>query len=110
MAVLGFPAGTDWHQPFTFDDEDGTAINLTGVTGMHFVIYQDGTAAFNLTVGSGITVTSAAAGQILVSLTHVQAQEMAGNYLFECYATLASGDLVILERGELHISESYVGT
>lgn len=110
MSQLGIQAGTDWHQPFAFVDAAGAVVNLTGATGLTFVVYSPpSTVLLTLTVGSGIVVDSATAGEITVSLTNAQTQSKDGEYRFEIYATLASGDREILDSGVVLFRESYIG-
>lgn len=110
MAILGLRAGVDWHQPIHLTDASGAVINLTGATGIHCIIYQGkDTIVFDLEVGVGLVVVTAATGHIRLDLTPDDTRGLEGDYLFEVYGTLASGDLNILSKGELHIYGTYVG-
>ncbi len=110
MAVLGFPEGTDFHQPLRFFDDAGASINLTGATSLQCLIVQPPkTILFTLTVGAGITVTNPTLGEVRITLTAADTQGLAGQYKFEASAILASGDTVLLGRGDLHIDATFVG-
>lgn len=109
MSVLGFPAGTDWHQSIQIVDEDGASVNLTGAT-LHFVIWRrPNVLYYDLTISDGITVTDAVNGEIEVTLTHDQTIGFAGEYLYELSLLLANADQEIGASGDLIVNESYVG-
>lgn len=110
MATFGLAAGTDWHQPDHLTDEDGADVDLTGATNLQCVIFTPpATAVFTLTTLAGLTVVTANQGRIQYNLTAAQSTNMDGDYRYETTATLASGDVVVLAQGDLHIRQSFIG-
>lgn len=79
-------------------DKTKTAINLTGVTAITFIAQKTicGDEYISKTLGSGVTVTDAAAGQITVTLTDTDTSDdnlPAGDYYFELQITDSSGNI-----------------
>ncbi len=110
MAVLGLPEGTTWHQPLQFLDDNGTPINLTGVSDLVlFIVLPPKTVVLLLTPGSGITIVNAVTGRVRIDLTAAQTENRAGDYEWEASGLTAGGDEVLLGRGDLHIDPTFVG-
>lgn len=57
----------------TITDQDDVAVNLTGAS-IEFRLTARGTVAASLTIGSGIQVTNAAAGQVIATLATANLQ------------------------------------
>ena len=66
-----FVKGDDFVIPLTIKDQAGNAVNLTGVTGFVWSIYAPGQSAtplFSKSLGSGVAITSAASGQVEITV------------------------------------------
>lgn len=80
-------------------DKTAAAIDLTGVTALTFKVRVGtlGTTYITKTLGSGVTITNAAAGEITVALlspTDTGVENMpAGDYLFELQITDSAGNI-----------------
>lgn len=72
---------------FTAKEESGAALNLTGLT-LKWSLGRtsDGPALLTKTVGTGITVTDAAAGKFKVELDPADTQKFSGDYYHEAKA------------------------
>lgn len=77
MTPLNLEAATnaDWRQPFRAADAGGGALSLAGATIRMDVRDRDGNSALSLALGSGLSVTDAAAGEFELE---VDASVMAG--------------------------------
>lgn len=72
---------------FTAKEESGAALNLTGLT-LKWSLGRtsDGPPLLTKTIGSGITVTDAAAGKFKVELDQADTQKFSGAYYHEAKA------------------------
>lgn len=99
--MFGFPAGSAYHKPVVFLDEQGTAVDLTGATLLSVLVYpepREGQAAsLTLAVGTGLEVATGTNGE--ATLVFADDDLAAGEYTYTASGTLASGDVVVLGRG-----------
>ena len=91
----------------TVTDADGAAVNLTGAT-ISYVIFDDGSATITKTVGSGITVTDAAAGTFTITLAASDTASLAGAYYHECQVTDSSGNISTIFTGTVTMNEDMI--
>lgn len=111
-------SGDDLYQPFTITDGADTpaAIDLTGATITFSAsrlktaspITFSGTAAITKTVGDGITVTDAAAGEIQLTLDPADTADLKGAYYYEIEVTLGSGQVHTTTTGTLTINRDLI--
>lgn len=94
--------------PLTLLD-DGAALDLTGWTMSARLGYEGNKALVTKTVGSGITVTDAAAGELTVTFDAADLDRVARVYDFELRRT-GSGTERVLVTGKLSLSSSLFGT
>ena len=122
MATLGqkdtFFAGNPRFYDFTIADDDnpGSALNLTGMTA-RFALSRftssntySTTAILEKTTASGIVITSAAAGQLRVSLDPADTAALAGDYYFELEIVDASSNPVVVATGTITILKNVVNS
>jgi hypothetical protein len=88
---------------------DGSAKDLTGYTTTDLTFYFGAPASIlsTLTIGSGITIDTAASGEITVSLSSSQTDEEPGNYIIELWDLSGSNDELVL-YGTLTIQPSLI--
>jgi hypothetical protein len=92
QAIAVFTRGETWLMDVTLNDSSGAPLSLTGLTGaaIQFKLSNGLTAA----IGSGITVTNAALGQVQIAITPAMQTTVAitdGIYDYEIRITLANG-------------------
>lgn len=90
----------DWYLTVTYQDNTGTAINLTGYTASFTIV--SGNTGFTLTVGAGITITPLT-GVINLHATAIQTAIPSGQYKAELTITSGSGIVTSLLKGSIVI-------
>lgn len=98
-----------WVLDCTFTDEDGAALDLTGVIAIRWALAHqlDDDALLEATVGDGITVTEAEAGQATINIPVADHADIApGSYQHECRVTLSNGQVVGQFRGTFTVAAS----
>lgn len=107
--MFGFAEGTVFRQPLEFNDLQGNSIDLTSATSVQVVVYPEpregAVASATYAVGTGLTVTSAAAG--LATVVFDDDDLTAGEYTYEATAILSTGDQVFLGRGSFRVFSSH---
>ncbi len=79
---------------FNVVDSAGAAVNLSTATAIKYAIGNSaGTTVIAKTLGSGVTVTNAAAGQFKVNLTAADTASLEGTYRHEAVITFADGSV-----------------
>lgn len=99
--------GADWYVNFTYQDNTGTAINLTGYTAAMQLRSEpsDLTAALSLTSPSGGIVITGATGLVAVHATAAQTNTLvAGVYYYDLEITSAAGIVTRLVQGQIIVS------
>ena len=77
----------------TITDQSGAAEDLTGLTGSQITYYLGRAGAeqqVTLTIGAGITITDAPAGEIAIALTAAQTSLKPGRWRQEVWITKSS--------------------
>jgi hypothetical protein len=94
----------------TYVDEAGAALNLTGCTiRWWFAKNANGPALFQKSIGSGVTVVSAASGRFDVRMAPADTFSInPGDYYHECEITDASGEVATVFSGVVKISRDLV--
>ncbi len=105
MTTLNLEAATnaDWRQEFEAVDAAGDALALSGATIRMDVRDRAGAAALSLSVGSGLTVTDAAAGEFELEVDRdTMADVTPGLYRFDLLIEIG-GLALTAARGTLNI-------
>lgn len=105
--MFGFPSGSYYRKPVVFYDEQGTAIDLTGATGLAVTVYPEPregqSASLTMTVAnSKLSVASGTGGT--ATLIFDNDDLTAGEYTYVATGTLASGDIVTLGRAWFRVT------
>lgn len=98
--------GADWFISFTYENSNGTPINITNYTAALQVRSEPSspTAVLSLTTGSGITITGAS-GLVAVHATAAQTgQIVAGTYVYDLEITSPSNVVTRLVQGSVVVS------
>lgn len=110
MAVLYnvvIDQGADWFLDVTYDNPNGTPINLTGYTAALQIrsLPSDPTAVLSLTTGSGITIT-AVTGLVAIHATAAQTRAIdEGVYYYDLEITApGTGVVTRLIQGQADVS------
>lgn len=83
----------------TVTDGDGAAIDITGYGVAFLLARRRGDAPLvSLSVGSGVTITNAAAGEFTAALTQAQA-DIVGTVYYEAITTDGSGNVKTVASG-----------
>lgn len=92
---------------FTVKDTAAAAVDLSGVTAARWAIYRrHGTAALiNKSLGSGISVTDAAAGQVFVSVVSAETALLSPGLHEDELELTISGDIQTAAWGLIEIRE-----
>lgn len=93
--------GDDVSLVFNVKDKDDVAIDLTGVLALTFKakLTITGTAYISKSLGAGVEITDATAGEITVTLTNDDTSDSnlpADNYLYELQITGLAGNISTL--------------
>jgi len=107
MTTLNLEAATnaDWRQPFKAADAAGGDLSLTGATIRMDVRDRGGTSALSLALGSGLTVTDAAAGEFELEVDRDDMAGIApGLYGFDLLIEI-DGLALTAARGTVHIRD-----
>jgi hypothetical protein len=107
MTTLNLEAATnaDWRQQFKAVDANGADLNLAGAAIRMDVQNRAGTSALSLSLGSGITVTDAAAGEFEVEVDRdTMAGVAAGVYRFDLLIEIG-GLALTAARGTVHVRD-----
>ena len=99
--------GADWFLDVTYDNPNGTPVNLTGYTAALQLrsLPQDATAVLSLTTGSGITITGAS-GLVAIRATATQTRAIdEGVYYYDLEITApGTGVVTRLIQGQAVVS------
>lgn len=98
-----------WVLECTFTDEDGAAIDLTGAAAIRWALADqlDGFAMLEATLGDGITVTDADAGQATINIAVADHADIPpGSYIHDCQITLSNGEVIGQFRGTFTVAAS----
>lgn len=109
--IISFPEGTDRDQPLQATDIDDNIIDLTDATDLRLDVWpfpREGASAVAtlLTSNSGITVDDAALGEF--TATFLADTLNRGVYVFEVGVTLSTGAVLMIGRGDLYVTESFL--
>lgn len=100
--------GTYFSYTFSFEDEDGAALNITGWEFAASIKGQDGTEVIDASTADGhFTVSSAEGGEMLFALTAVQTAALTDTQMikFDLTRTDISPGPVWLLRAEFDIQD-----
>lgn len=87
--------GTDWSCVLTVVDSAGTAVNIAAATACEFYVLDapGGTRLLTKSLGSGITITNGAAGQMTVAIADTDTIVQTGVLWYEAYVTVGANRL-----------------
>lgn len=92
----------------TLRNADATAFDLTNCTRLEFVARQaigDSSTTISKTLGSGVSIVSAAGGTATVTLASSDTLSLSGAHVFDIHAVVSSVRYVVL-RGTLVINQA----
>jgi len=92
-----------WGESYQLKDSSGTGINITGASLKMTIARPDGTALHTLTVGSGITVTSASTGAFSAVLTKAQTGALSGPAIYDLIIEYSGGTVQRLMQGPVSV-------
>jgi len=98
--------GADWYLTITYENPNGTAINITNYTAALQIrsLPSDPTTVLSLSTGSGITITGAT-GTVAVHATAAQTRAIdEGNYYYDLEITAPTGVVTRLVQGQVVVS------
>lgn len=98
--------GADWYLTITYENPNGTAINITNYTAALQIrsLPSDPTTVLSLSTGSGITITGAT-GTVAVHATAGQTGAIdEGNYYYDLEITAPTGVVTRLVQGQVVVS------
>ena len=98
--------GADWFLNVTYEQPQGTPVNITGYTSALQLrsLPTDTTAVLSLATGSGITITGAT-GLVAVHATATQTRAIdEGVYYYDLEITSQSGIVTRLIQGQAYVS------
>jgi len=79
---LALVNNADWRQTVNVVDAAGTVVNLTAAS-IQLELRKAGTAALSLSVGNGLTVTDAAAGEFRIDVDEADMSPLKGLYNYD---------------------------
>lgn len=98
--------GADWYLTVTYENPNGTAINITNYTAALQIrsLPSDPTTVLSLSTGSGITITGAT-GTVEVRATAAQTGAIdEGTYYYDLEITAPTGVVTRLVQGQVVVS------
>ena len=98
--------GADWYLTVTYENPNGTPINITSYTAALQIrsLPSDPTTVLSLSTGSGITITGAT-GTVAVHATATQTRAIdEGTYYYDLEITAPSGVVTRLVQGQVVVS------
>ena len=98
--------GADWYLTVTYENPNGTPINITSYTAALQVrsLPSDPTTVLSLSTGSGITITGAT-GTVEVHATATQTRAIdEGTYYYDLEITAPTGVVTRLVQGQVVVS------
>lgn len=98
--------GADWYLTVTYENPNGTPINITSYTGALQIrsLPSDPVAVLSLSSGSGITITGNT-GTVAVHATAAQTRAIdEGNYYYDLEITAPTGVVTRLVQGQVVVS------
>jgi hypothetical protein len=98
--------GADWFLNVTYDNPDGTPVNLTGYTSALQLrsLPDDSVAVLSLTTGAGITITGLT-GTVAIHATATQTRAIdEGIYYYDLEITSNTGVVTRLIQGQADVS------
>jgi hypothetical protein len=98
--------GADWFLNVTYEQPQGTPVNITGYTSALQLrsLPTDTTAVLSLSTGSGITITGST-GLVAVHATAAQTRAIdEGVYYYDLEITSQSGIVTRLVQGQAYVS------
>ena len=98
--------GADWYLTVTYENPNGTAINITNYTAALQIrsLPSDPTTVLSLSTGSGITITGAT-GTVAVRATAAQTGAIdEGTYYYDLEITAPTGVVTRLVQGQVVVS------
>lgn len=83
----------------TATDGAGAIIDITGVSDIKWQLFTpiSGAAIISKTLGAGVTVTDAVAGEFSVSISPTDTDDLDGDYWHEVQITYSNGNIVTLK-------------
>ena len=83
----------------------GSAVSLSGVTSIKWGLWpvEGGAQTLSKTLGSGVAVTNASAGEFTVTLTEADTSTLIGVYYWEARVNF-SGSAAVVQTGTLNIA------
>ncbi len=112
VAYNSFPvvAGQDIDLNLTIQDSAGTTVDLTGAT-LRFVLTTPNNNGIVLDSdsspqGATYAITSAADGEVTVSITDENMDGLLGDYYYEVKVTDSAGDEGVTNRGIITVEEA----
>jgi hypothetical protein len=98
--------GADWYLTVTYENPNGTPINITSYTSALQIrsLPSDPTTVLSLSTGSGITITGAT-GTVEVHATATQTRAIdEGTYYYDLEITAPTGVVTRLVQGQVVVS------
>jgi hypothetical protein len=98
--------GADWYLTVTYENPNGTPINITSYTAALQIrsLPSDPTTVLSLSTGSGITITGAT-GTVAVHATATQTRAIdEGTYYYDLEITAPTGVVTRLVQGQVVVS------
>jgi LEA14-like dessication related protein len=98
--------GATWYLTVTYENPNGTPINITGYTAALQLrsLPSDAVAVLSLTTGSGITITGAT-GTVAITATATQTRAIdEGTYYYDLEITSTLGVVTRLVQGQVVVS------
>jgi hypothetical protein len=92
-------------------DPDGTAVSLVSVQSVRWWVAKKVTSTSRLiekALASGITVTNAAEGKLVITLSPADTAQLAGDYYHELEVIDSAGDIGTVLRGTLTVVRALV--
>lgn len=112
---IAFFSGNDVLLKFTVDDEDDppNVKDITGATDITFAIAKakGKTPVLSWTLGDGVTITDAAAGEFEVELTKAETEDLGPKHkYYEVRVTDSAGQSATVTHGASTISANSIST
>jgi LEA14-like dessication related protein len=98
--------GATWYLTVTYENPNGTPINITGYTAALQLrsLPSDAVAVLSLTTGAGITITGAT-GTVAITATATQTRAIdEGTYYYDLEITSTLGVVTRLVQGQVVVS------
>ncbi len=99
--------GATWSVTVTYENSDGTPINLTGYTGAMQLRqnYNSDTADLTLTTSNGGIAITGLTGTVVVNMTDDQTRLLSeGYYVYDLELTSSGGQVIRLIQGQFTVA------